>query len=225
MRYPGAKNRIYQQIINLMPPHRVYVETHLGSGAILRNKLPSEEQHGIDPDPCVLRYFDQSCRFFFHQKRAEEFLREFQFRGDELIYSDPPYPLSCRRRSRIYRHDYTEKDHQELLGILKALPCRIMISTYPNPLYQDELVGWFPHTFTVPSQTGLRIEVVWTNFKPGALHDTRYLGRNFTERQAIKRKLQRWQRRLLGESPQFQQAFATMCLQSMSQNRTESAET
>ena len=30
MNYPGGKGGVYQRLINLMPPHEVYIETHLG---------------------------------------------------------------------------------------------------------------------------------------------------------------------------------------------------
>lgn len=29
--YPGGKGAVYQRLINLMPLHDVYVETHLGA--------------------------------------------------------------------------------------------------------------------------------------------------------------------------------------------------
>ena len=32
MRYPGGKGKCYQHIINLMPMHDTYIETHLGGG-------------------------------------------------------------------------------------------------------------------------------------------------------------------------------------------------
>jgi DNA adenine methylase len=40
MTYNGGKGAsgVHQQIINKMPKHRVYIETHLGSGNILRKK-------------------------------------------------------------------------------------------------------------------------------------------------------------------------------------------
>jgi len=36
--YPGGKggSGVYQKIINLIPPHDVYIETHLGGGSIMR---------------------------------------------------------------------------------------------------------------------------------------------------------------------------------------------
>lgn len=46
--YPGGKNLVYQKIINQIPPHNVYIETHLGSGAIMRYKRPAELNIGID---------------------------------------------------------------------------------------------------------------------------------------------------------------------------------
>ena len=58
--YPGGKNGAgtYQRLINLMPPHEVYIETHLGSGALLRRKRPAKKNVGIDLDPLVIESFD-----------------------------------------------------------------------------------------------------------------------------------------------------------------------
>jgi site-specific DNA-adenine methylase len=52
MNYPGGKNGagVYQQLINLMPPHHTYIEPFLGSGAILRLKRPAQASIGIDAD-------------------------------------------------------------------------------------------------------------------------------------------------------------------------------
>ena len=38
--YPGAKNGsgVYQNIINLIPPHDIYIDAFLGTAAILRKK-------------------------------------------------------------------------------------------------------------------------------------------------------------------------------------------
>lgn len=53
--YPGGKNRHYQTIINQIPPHHEYIETHLGSGAILRHKRPAAANVGIDKNPAVIQ--------------------------------------------------------------------------------------------------------------------------------------------------------------------------
>jgi DNA adenine methylase len=53
MVYPGGKNGagVYQTIINLMPPHDVYIEPFLGGGAIMRQKRPALLNIGLDLEP------------------------------------------------------------------------------------------------------------------------------------------------------------------------------
>ena len=48
--YFGGKNGsgVYHSLINLMPPHRVYIECFLGSGAVMRRKRPAAINIGID---------------------------------------------------------------------------------------------------------------------------------------------------------------------------------
>ena len=53
--YPGGKGGVFQRLINLMPSHEVYIETHLGGGAIMRNKRPALRNIGIEIDPKVIR--------------------------------------------------------------------------------------------------------------------------------------------------------------------------
>ena len=52
MGYLGGKagTDVYQTIINRMPPHRVYMEPFLGSGAVMRHKKPASLNIGIDRD-------------------------------------------------------------------------------------------------------------------------------------------------------------------------------
>lgn len=53
--YPGGKagSGVAQRIVNLMPPHEVYIEPFLGGGAVLRAKRPATLNVGIDCDPSV----------------------------------------------------------------------------------------------------------------------------------------------------------------------------
>jgi len=46
--YPGGKGGVFQRLINLMPPHEVYIETHLGGDAVMRNKRPAERNIGLE---------------------------------------------------------------------------------------------------------------------------------------------------------------------------------
>ena len=52
MRYPGGKNGagVFQTLINLIPPHDLYIEAFVGSGAVFRNKRCAPASIVIDAD-------------------------------------------------------------------------------------------------------------------------------------------------------------------------------
>lgn len=57
MKYDGGKNGpgVYQRLICMMPPHTVYVEMFLGSGAILRRKRPAALSLAYELDRATIR--------------------------------------------------------------------------------------------------------------------------------------------------------------------------
>jgi len=62
-------------------------------------------------------------------------------------------------------------------------------------------------------------EVLWMNYpEPVTLHDYRYLGADFRERQRIKRKTQRWTRRLQ-EMPDVERYAMLAALEQLSDRR------
>ena len=199
MRYPGGKGKCYQRIINLMPAHSTYIESHLGGGAVMRHKKPAKINIGIDQDDRVIeRWREQSRACELVGGDATEFLRTYPFQGDELVYADPPYLRSTRRSAgKLYRHDLEEADHVRLLEVLKGLPCMVMVSGYQSPLYDEALAGWRRVSFMAKTHVELREECVWLNFEaPRHLHDGTHLGSTFRERQSVKRRHQRWIERL-----------------------------
>lgn len=194
MRYPGGKGKCYQRLINLMPPHETYIETHLGGGAVLRNKRPAKSNIGIDADERVVATWGQNFSKWCNvvQADAAAFLEQYPFQGSELVYADPPYVATTRRRSKIYRYEYSDGDHLRLLDVLAALPCMVMISGYASAIYQERLSEWRKVSFSANTQSGIREECVWMNFpEPSRLHDASFLGTTFREREAIKRRHQR----------------------------------
>jgi len=112
-----------------------------------------------------------------------------------LVYSDPPYPPHTRRSGRRYRFDYEERDHVELLALLRRLPCPVILSGYPSELYDERLRDWQTLELHVMNQAGVRTEKLWFNFPPERLFWAGYAGKNFTDRQRIKRKADSWARR------------------------------
>lgn len=198
MRYPGGKGRTFRQIINMIPPHRVYVETHLGGGAVLRHKRPAELSIGVDLDRAVVETWRgrASPRLKVYRRDAVSFLNAFDFDGDEFVFCDPPYHPSTRRRARVYRHDYSEADHEMLLDTLVRLPCMVLVVGYPCDLYEKRLESWRSSALLGASHAGRRHERAWMNYELSSLHDYRYLGVDYSERQRIRRKRDRLLARL-----------------------------
>jgi DNA adenine methylase len=209
MRYPGGKGKTYQHVINLMPPHRVYIETHLGGGAVMRHKRPAERNIGLDADTRVIEsWADRAGEVELFCTTAEDFLRTYDFRGDELLYVDPPYFPTTRRRARVYRHDYAAQDHEQLVEVLGGLPCKIILSGYANPFYERALSHWRTHSFEAKTHTEVRVETLWFNFeRPPVLHDSRYLGDDFRQRQVNRRRMLRLQDRVARLAPAERAAF------------------
>jgi DNA adenine methylase len=200
MNYPGGKGGVYQRLINLMPPHEVYIETHLGGGAVMRNKRPSRRNFGIEIDPEVIQMWsaDNQVGCELIHSNAITFLKDYRFTGKELVYCDPPYLRETRKKYYpLYKYEYTYEQHAELLEVIKNLPCMVMISGYRSRLYTEFLKDWHTHFFRAATHNGMAVEYVWMNYSPPEeLHDYRYLGNTFRERERIKRKSKRWAAKL-----------------------------
>lgn len=197
MGYFGSKatSGLCQAIIAMMPPHETYIESHLGGGAIMKRKPPALRNIGIDLDPRTIARFECPYPVELINGCAHRFLADYDYRGSELVYSDPPYLLRTRTSKRKYRFDYEEVDHVGLLKLLKRLPCHVMISGYPSALYDELLQGWRSAELQVMNQGGVRTEKLWLNFTVDRVHWASYAGKNFTHRQQIKRKAANWARR------------------------------
>ena len=201
--YFGSKATagLCQPLIALMPPHSVYIETHLGGGAIMRRKPAALRNIGIDLDARALAGFRCDYPVELVHGCCHRFLSEYAFDGTELVYSDPPYLHGARKSSRRYRFDYEDADHEALLALLKGLPCAAMVSGYPSSLYDARLTGWRSVALQVMNQAGVVTEKVWFNFAPDRVHWASLAGRNFTHRQSVKRKAASWARRYAAMPP------------------------
>jgi site-specific DNA-adenine methylase len=195
--YFGSKatSGLCQPIIALMPPHDTYIESHFGGGAIMQRKPPALYNIAIDLDSRALSAFE--CNYPLKKVHgcSHQFLSDFEYHGRELVYCDPPYLHYTRTSKRRYRFEYEEQDHLNLLELLKSLPCSIILSGYPSTLYDELLADWRTLELQVMNQGGVRTEKLWFNFTPDRVHWSSYAGKDFTDRQRIKRKAVNWGRR------------------------------
>jgi DNA adenine methylase len=90
---------------------------------------------------------------------------------DTLFYLDPPYLHQTRAATDVYGpHEMSEADHRELLGVLLGCRGKVMLSGYPNDLYDRALAGWTRHTRDIANHAaggrkkGRETEELWCNF-------------------------------------------------------------
>lgn len=208
--YPGGKagSGVYQSLINLMPPHEIYIESFLGAGAVLRHKRPAARSIGIDLDPAALVRWrgDEVPGLKLMHGDARTILpgciaTSGAAGSRTLVYCDPPYLMSTRRaHRRIYRCEMSQDaEHDALLDVLLSLKCMVMLSGYDSALYSERLAQWRRAEFYTTNRAGTRtLESVWMNYpEPAALHDYQFLGEGFRERARIKKKKDRWRANIL----------------------------
>ena len=206
MAYPGGKAGagVYPQIINQIPPHRVYISPFLGHDAVLLHKRPAIVSIGIDSDTAVVSWWKKSGLIppgaIVDKGDGISFLETYDFKGDEFVYLDPPYLFETRSsKGRIYPHEFGDiGQHETLLTLLLSLPCPVAISGYWSSLYADMLATWRTISYTTRTRGGSKVtEYLWMNYpEPLELHDYRYLGDNFRQRERLKRIRTRWLARL-----------------------------
>jgi hypothetical protein len=196
MGYLGSKaaSGAFQAIIALMPPHDTFVDLFVGSGAILLRKEPAAASYAVDLDGAVLDRLPTRPGLVKLRGDALTFLDEFDYAAARrvLIYADPPYLHETRTSRKRYEHELSDRQHIELLDRLRASPASVILSGYPSRLYDEHLPGWNTYEFQVMTRGGPRTEKLWLNFKASAAHWASYAGVNFTDRQRIKRKAERW---------------------------------
>ena len=199
--YNGGKESdgTYQKIINLMPAHDIYIEAFLGNGAIFRHKKPALlASIGIDLDTAVIKQWKNKFipGITLINCDAISWLNAFSTMAPilnkigvvPLIYLDPPYPKESRKSQRdLYKHEYSRQDHIQLLKVAGSLKTNVVISSYPNELYEEALKDWSNIEFQSQTRSGTATEKVWYNYpKPTELHDYSYIGDDYRERDRIK---------------------------------------
>lgn len=172
----------------------------------MQRKEKAKVNIGIDMDISILESFKVNNDYVLLNGNSLTFLRYLIDKYNDgtqkiLVYLDPPYlheTRSCLDRCK-YKYELTNQGHKQLLDLVCTIDKNypniyIMISGYKSELYMSMLHGWSYFETQTMSRGGKRTESLWTNFNPELYikHDYNYVGHNFTDRQRIKRKSERW---------------------------------
>ena len=114
-------------------------------------------------------------------------------------------------------------EHQALLDIVKRIPAHVMVSGYKSRLYTKALKKWRLVTFEAITRGGTkRTEHLWCNFpEPVELHDYRWVGQTYRQRQDLNRMRKRWTAKLTKMSVLNRQALFAAIQDHNSQATTE----
>lgn len=87
-----------------------------------------------------------------------------------LFYLDPPYVHNTRSTTDAYQYEMDESVHDELLSTIQQCDGRIMLSGYPNELYDRSLHDWNRHDREIDNKVSggaskrVMTESIWCNF-------------------------------------------------------------
>ena len=101
-------------------------------------------------------------------RHAVEVIEGFR-RPEVLIYADPPYVLEtmkARKTRKVYEHEMTNEEHEELLAVLAEHPGPVLLSGYDHPLYgvMEDEHDWARLDRRALAEKGqVRTEVLWIN--------------------------------------------------------------
>lgn len=200
--YNGGKNGsgVYQQIINQIPPHQIFISGFAGNCGVLANKLPAAMANiAVDIDGKVsnawqkipsITTINYDCISFMNEYLKFTMLFDSDRFRDIFLFLDPPYLKEVRAGSKnLYRFTMdTSEAHEKLLTAALTWPVKIMFTHYPCELYDRILKNWRIKDIKAMSHIGLRTERLYMNYsEPDQLHDYRYLGEDFRERELYKK--------------------------------------
>lgn len=224
MKYPGGKGSDgpLQRILGAMPKHSLLVDLFAGGASISLNDVKARQAFLIDIDANLVATLRPALPDRFHlfcadslallaaartsstrdaipgtRRRSSALLSALRD-PTTLIYADPPYLASTRRQPILYAHEFnSDAEHQRLLNLLCASPCRVMLSGYRSALYDAHLTSWRRIDYKAMTHRGPRLESLWLNFSADLpLQYPLLAGLTFRDRWRVEKKRRRWRARL-----------------------------
>lgn len=172
MTYLGSKaaSGVFQKIIAEMPPHDTYIETHLGGGAVMLHKPPARRNWGIDIDPLAVEAFCQGNVDFLDTVGDSLFIDVA-----DAVQFLRGFDFSSAGRVLVY-----------------ADPPYLHETRTSAARYDELLTGWRQKEFQAMTRGGVRTEKIWMNYPEGRAYSHTFAGKDYNDRERIKRKAKRW---------------------------------
>ena len=235
--YPGSKGAsgVIEFLVNHTPDCDVFVDGMGGSGIVSSRIAELNKNQTIIYFEIVNHvleqfknkntwkniHFKNESVIKFYSKKIYKEDSKFLFE-DTVFFFDPPYKFETRRTERpMYEHEWGLEQHIEFLSFVRQLSeytsAKIMIThpmedDYVNLLINGEFEKeWFTSPFSYMGRGGVMYDTLWTNFNPKeeSLLSYKYVGKNNTDRQRIKRKIKRLVEKIEALPYHEQQAIVT----------------
>jgi DNA adenine methylase len=193
--YPGSKGAsgAYQKIISEIPRCDRFIEVMCGS-ATISSKIKGVANIVIND---IDAYLMDKIKLFNVKKEKlsyEDLIDKYDCGGPKTVfYFDPPYLLETRSyQGQLYKFDWSKSDHKKFIAKALTVKSDCMISHYPCSTYDKAFKNWRKIYYNSMTRAGVRKECLYMNFKqPTLLLDYRYVGSDYTDRQRIKRKVEK----------------------------------
>lgn len=187
---------VIHKIINLIPAHDYYLEPFAG-GASIGKALPRcSVKHFNDLNKNALEQITDSsgATIIKTSVPAAQLLQSFgSGTASAFIFCDPPYLHETRFSDSIYNFEMTHTDHTDFLSAVQSLKYPCMIIHPLCELYHQALQSWNYVDIKIRYNSKTSTERIYMNYnKPQLLQTYRFIGTNCWERQAIKRKAERF---------------------------------
>jgi len=89
-----------------------------------------------------------------------------------LFYLDPPYLHETRVTTEDYKHEMTCEQHERLLETIRQCEGKVILSGYPNKLYNGALRDWkyvdieIDNKASAAKEKPIKTERLWMNYDP-----------------------------------------------------------
>jgi DNA adenine methylase len=131
---------------------------------VSRNRQPTVAADWKNLPETLEKAVERLRNVYIEQRDALELIKLHD--GPETLhFIDPPYLKRTRTREGSYTHEFTDKQHEDLLRLLRDCRGKVVLCGYDNELYNNTLAGWSKVSYGGRAGMGKkRVECLWMNY-------------------------------------------------------------